>query len=397
MMRDTLLNEVIEKCNICGGGVDDVCELNFHDLIGMSERYTQKIAICKNCGYILTKNPFDEEQLNNRYKNFSKFEFDDRSYFLSEKEDYKKRCHRQKEFIDRVVGLKNIHSMLEIGAASGYNLSIYAKDFTVYGIEPSAVNCKNAKKYYDLDMFCGVFNEYDHKERYDLIFLSHILEHIVNPRDFIEKCSELNNKYIFIEVPTFDYKFVDEPFGMFVEEHVNMFMLESLQNMMNACGYRLLDADIVLALNSRLPAGYPSMATVWAKDLQQKNKFKVLNRAIDVLMKYIDVSLAELKRIDKIISSINDHKRIGIWGVGHHASMLLANTCLKNKNIVRVYDSDEKKWGEQFAGCRIGKFSELDVYDKNIDLIIITTYTAQNSIENVLKPYENKIEIISLY
>lgn len=54
--------------------------------------------------------------------------------------------------------------------------------------------------------------------KYDLIYLSHVLEHIVDSYHFLESLKEINNQFIFIEAPTFDYKLQDEPYGMFGEE-----------------------------------------------------------------------------------------------------------------------------------------------------------------------------------
>jgi 2-polyprenyl-3-methyl-5-hydroxy-6-metoxy-1,4-benzoquinol methylase len=76
--------------------------------------------------------------------------------------------------------------MLEVGAASGYNLSLYKKDgITVYGVEPSVKNVESCKQKYNIELFQGMFQEYrekQHDKKYDLIFLSHILEHIIAVR-----------------------------------------------------------------------------------------------------------------------------------------------------------------------------------------------------------------------
>ena len=392
------MKEICE-CNICGGVIKSVYKLRNRELIGMAEEYVQDISMCANCGFIFTRNPFDEQKLSNRYKNFSKFEFDDQNYILDEAQDYKVKCKRQKQFIDRVAGLHNIKSVLEIGAASGYNLSLYRDTAQVYGVEPSVNNCRSAEKKYGFSMYCGVFDEFckdrNQEKQYDMIFLSHTLEHIVNPCDFIMKCAEFNKKYFFIEVPTFDYKFSNEPFGMFCEEHVNLFTLEGLQSLMNKCGYQLVDADFILSIEQKLPAGFPSMATLWEKGFRKS--YKIINRSDDILLKYIEDSERELERIRGIIDGIDDNKRLAVWGTGHHVSMLLANTDLSSKNIVRVYDSDIRKHGMLFCGVSIEAFSESDIKDNEIDIILLATYTAQNALEKILSIYEKQIEVVKLY
>ena len=393
---------MIDKCNICGterqNTIGGGYSIMFKDLLFLDKDYTQQVDVCPNCGFIYTANPFSEEQLNTRYKEFSKFEFDDVHYFLDEADSYKKRCLRQKQFIEASLDAGSFESMLEVGAASGYNLSLYT-DKDVFGIEPSKNNVMNAWKNYGISMYAGMFNEYmaqPDKKKYDLIFLSHTLEHIVNPRDFISSCASLSNKFFFIEVPTLDYKFVNEPFGMFAEEHVNIFTLESLQHLMNSFGYNLVDAEIIFNVNETLPAGWPAISTVWKKsDAIVYQRPCISSRQLFDL--YIHVSELEFKKIQTIIDTIPDSERIAVWGTGHHASMLLANTSLSDKNIVRVYDSDKKKAGQIFAGCPVQAFSADDITSDAIDSILLATYTAQKTLERILEPYKGKITIRKLY
>ena len=65
-----------------------------------------------------------------------------------------------------VAADKNILSKrtLEVGAASGYNLSLYTGKRR-FGIEPSALNCKLAKKNYGVEMFNGLWSEFLEKIR----------------------------------------------------------------------------------------------------------------------------------------------------------------------------------------------------------------------------------------
>ena len=77
-------------------GSRGVYRLPFRDLQGSDqEEYVQEICLCKKCGLLFTQNPLTEEQLVNRYKNFSKFEFDSEDYLLDESEEYKKRSAKQ--------------------------------------------------------------------------------------------------------------------------------------------------------------------------------------------------------------------------------------------------------------------------------------------------------------
>lgn len=391
------------KCNICSRGdsrIRKIFELSFYDLQGASNReYIQELYFCDQCGFLFTANPFSEEQLSNRYKNFSKFEFDSTDYLLEESDTYKKRCLRQYNFINAAID-NDFLSVLEVGAASGYNLSLYS-DKERKGIEPSLKNCQLAQKYYHVDMYNGMFSEFikeKNSRKYDLLFLSHVLEHIVNPRDFILECEKICNKYIFIEVPTMDYKFIEEPMGMFCEEHVNYFTLESLCNLMSSVGFELVDVNFIFGLHHCLPAGWPAMSTIWrrSENASQVKRKPVLDSEF-LIKAYIDKNMAALNDIKKMIDQIPKDKRLAVWGTGHHASMLLANSTLGEKNIVKVYDSDVRKHIYTFNGINITGFNENDIYNKEIDCVLVTTYTAQKAISKLLDKYRDVCTIYYLY
>lgn len=356
--------------------------------------------MCTRCGFIFTQNPFKQSLLDNRYKKFSKFEFDDKSYILDESEGYKIRAKRQYDFIVRTVGIEQIDSILEVGASSGYNLSLYNRMRRCIGIEPSVRNCNNAKRNYGIEMFAGTFDEYIKSgggDTFDLIFLSMVLEHIVNPVDFLKLCSKCNNRYMFIEVPTLDYKFVNEPYGILCEEHVNLFTMESLQKIMKQCGYQLVNADIILGLEQMLPAGFPSVATIWEKNEENIKIHKSIVASEVLIKRYLEDSAVEMQRILEIIEEIPNDKKLAIWGTGHHASMLLANTSLKKKNIVRVYDSDKRKWGQKMANIDISPFDEQDINTNQVEMVLLATYTAQKKLEKILMNLSGSIEIVRLY
>ena len=275
---------MIEKCCICGGEVETKKILPFRDLIGSGvELYKMHIGRCDNCGFILQQNPLTAEQLENRYKNESKYEFDSAENIFSESDDYVGRCRRQKHFIEEKIELEAVKSILEVGAASGYNLSLYEGKRRL-GIEPSALNCKLAKKNYGVDMFNGLWSEFLEKnsgETFDLIFTSHVLEHIVDPMKFIRECATICNRYMFVEVPCFDIRFVDEPYGMFSDEHVNFFTIQSLWHLMNNAGFAPIEFEMIFDLKNFVPAVL-SQFRLCGKNLPPSNRFTIRARVSNV-------------------------------------------------------------------------------------------------------------------
>lgn len=389
---------MIEKCNVCNADLNKSKTIHSYlkNLVGIDSDYTQHVCLCEKCGFIFVKNPLGQDLLDLKYKNFSKYEFDNKESVVQS--GYARRCKAQKSFVANSLAEESFDSILEIGAASGYNLSLY-KDKDLLGIEPSKANCESAMKNYNVEMFPGTFAEYlalNKEKKFDLIFLSHTLEHIVNPLDFIKQCSLINEKYFFIEVPSFDYKLKDEPFGMFTDEHVNMFTFESLQNLMNNAGYEVVNAEIPFCIGDIAPSGYPALRTLWQKSANIK-KIEPVFSSETLFSEYINWSSSAMKKIQSKIDSIDKNAKVALWGIGNTAARILGATSIETKNIVRTYDSDKRKHGLFFAGAAISAFSEEDIKNSIVDTIVITTCTAQNKLLSILKKYEDKIKIVTLF
>ena len=238
----------------------------------------------------------------------------------------------------------------------------------------------------------GVFGK-NSGETFDLIFTSHVLEHIVDPMKFIRECATICNRYMFVEVPCFNIKFVEEPYGMFGEEHVNFFTIQSLWHLMNNAGFAPIEFEMIFDLKNFVPAGSPAISTLWEKSSAKK----LIYKSGACLERYLAENENLLQAVDEKIKQIPSDKKLALWGIAHHAAMLLANTSLAKKNIVRIYDSDKRKTGLKFFGVPIVPFNEADVISGEVDAILLTTYTAQRKISKVIDKMNLPCKIYKLY
>jgi SAM-dependent methyltransferase len=371
----------------------------------MAKEYEQEVNVCPQCGFIYTQNPFKEAVLAKRYGEMSKYEYDaNNEIMVKTTESYKKQCIRQYNFIKS--NINDFNSLFEIGCASGFNLTRYLKDgISVSGVEVSENNVKLCKKNYGIDLFAGTLKDYkmsalNHK-KYDLVFLSHTLEHIINPYQAIADISEITGQYIFIEVPTFDYKFCDEPYGMFAEEHVNCFTFETLRELMSRLHFTAVDACINFCLDENIPAGWPSISTLWKrKTAGIKNMADMAAPVIssrESLASYLKKSEEKDRQIQSTINKIDKNAKLAVWGTGHHTSRLLGMTDLRNKNIVKFYDSDLRKNGAPYYGRTISPFEPSDLSNGTVETVLVSTYVAQRPIVDILEKNGLKGKYISLY
>ena len=123
--------------------------------------------------------------------------------------------------------------ILEIGPGLGFIMKFFKKkypDVEYCIIESDTENLEKLKKlasnyYDDIDI---APNEY-----FDLVVISHVLEHTNSPIIFLEKIKSKLKKggYIFIEVPNEDYKFKkeDEPHLLFFNHNSFRILLEKIE------------------------------------------------------------------------------------------------------------------------------------------------------------------------
>jgi 2-polyprenyl-3-methyl-5-hydroxy-6-metoxy-1,4-benzoquinol methylase len=95
--------------------------------------------------------------------------------------------------------------LLEIGACTGLFLNEAKKrGFEVEGIEPSEGNCRIARQNYNLNVHTGRVEDFNFPEgSFDVVFSSHVFEHLLNPLAATRKIVSWLRPggFIMIEVP----------------------------------------------------------------------------------------------------------------------------------------------------------------------------------------------------
>jgi 2-polyprenyl-3-methyl-5-hydroxy-6-metoxy-1,4-benzoquinol methylase len=77
-------------------------------------------------------------------------------------------------------------SLLDVGAASGIFLNLARNaGYRVAGIEPSAALVAEAGKFYGLQLFCGTVEHFTASEKFGVITLLDVLEHVTDPLAFL--------------------------------------------------------------------------------------------------------------------------------------------------------------------------------------------------------------------
>ncbi len=156
------------------------------------------VNFCETCQvYYLDDMPTDPELLDYYKNDYYLFPF----YLDLIKRAFRRsRSASQYRYIQDVVRLRD-GKVLEVGACDGMLLRHFARENAVIGLELSDRYRQQAMTRYDIRLLDERFDSFE--GRYDLLIMSHALEHFPDIHGTVEKCARLLNPggYFFVELP----------------------------------------------------------------------------------------------------------------------------------------------------------------------------------------------------
>ena len=191
------------------------------------------------------------------------------------------------------------------------------------------------KNFFEIDIEKNSVND-----QFDIIFLTHTLEHFKYPKKAISnimKSLKINGR-LFIEIPNFDFYTKKNTYYAIFHQHLSMFTYLHLSNFLKLCG---LSIDKLFLKTDVIFCSVKKTEIIKKKLLYIDNKkiFKRLNK--------------NYNKMKKKISNYINNRTFNIYGAG--GSMVLSLASLRNiiKNIVLVFDNDTSKQHMLFPGTNM--------------------------------------------
>lgn len=139
--------------------------------------------------------------------------------------------------------------LVEIGCGKGAFLSILCDmypDVEAIGMDPS-YQPENTEIPPNVRFIPEIFDESHIQEKPSLIVCRHVLEHMVEPKAFLESIRTALNAFtgipFFIEVPDLEWMVENNAFWDFCYEHCNYFTSGSLKNALRISGFKPTDVQ----------------------------------------------------------------------------------------------------------------------------------------------------------
>lgn len=214
------------KCKACGGKQYE------YGVVG-----SYKIYKCGSCGLGET----EDKSL----PDYTDYHRD--STYLKESAQFRNIFVKRWQIVNKFVSSGKI---LEIGSSVGTLLSIFKDSgWQVLGIEPSARAAKEAVKR-EIPTKVETFEKIDLKEgEYDVTVFNHVLEHVDNPKQVLEKAFKVLKRggIVLVDVPNFGgirSKLEKTNWGyLYPNEHKWHFTKESLSRLMLQSGFEIIHSE----------------------------------------------------------------------------------------------------------------------------------------------------------
>ena len=385
------------NCPICLSSNYSFLHLQeFHNnTISLMRKYD--IVSCNACGMLYANKLPSQEQFKKYYRDISKYEF--KNHNGKVKNSYVEHFQKIKNFILQNISYRDKSiKILDIGCSTGSLLNEFKKEGfnNLLGIEPAESCRKVAKDLYNIEVVSKDLDNFDTEDKFDVVILSAVLEHLLCPQNAIKKIVYFLklNGYIYIEVPDVDrfYKFVQSQYQQFSQEHINYFSKNSIINLLNQFGFEIVKME---QNENKITQTIDPDLFILAKWTNFRNyKIKKNKKGLRNIKKYIRKSEKLEKSIySKLLRKIEDEDKIIVWGAGLHTQNLLKNKFFRKK-ILYFVDSNIN-------------YNNKKLYDLDIKLpekikedipILISSYGYENEIYNQIKndlKLNNKI--IKLY
>jgi FlaA1/EpsC-like NDP-sugar epimerase len=187
------------------------------------------------------------------------------------------------------------------------------------------------------------------------LILSHVLEHVLDPRASLVRIRSVMRPgaWLYCETPDAarysDHTF--SPFQDFSTEHINHFSLVSMANLLRRCGFALHSSGVKeISISTGKP--YPTLFVLSKLSLLPLEYNMERDDVTKVrLLDYVVRSGQLMRHIEDILTrALSNAPEVLVWGTGQLTWKLLADTSLAQANIAAFVDSNPASHGLTLRG-----------------------------------------------
>ena len=343
--------------------------------------HSLNVVSCKKCSHLFLSKIPNLNLLNNLYDKYYNYPSPIKGIFKPERDD-----NFIKIFLKNNKNKKK-QSIFEVGCYDGYILKkLSEKGYKVLGCDPSKGALIGKKM--GIPIRKEFFNSSLYKyEKYDFVITRHLIEHIVNPIDWLKNLLKglKNDGKLVIETPNVDFFLKRGLPSVFSLQHLQYFTKYSLSILLNN-------------LNCKVEKIYQSNENLIffvKKNKKSKKKIKIKNNNKENLKKFRNKYLITKKMLQKEVMK-NNVKKISVWGAGGFGSVVHLFYELPAKKISFYVDSDPKKTKMRFLTSNASIYNKSYLRVRKPHIIVITSLYGTQILKS-LKNENLEVKVINLF
>ncbi|MEO6906887.1 MAG: class I SAM-dependent methyltransferase [Abditibacteriaceae bacterium] len=361
------------------------------------------VVICEKCSFVFADTAIPQSAYDAFYERLSKY---DDAKTSTGGGGSKSDMQRLDETARDVSALISPDArILDIGCAGGGLLhALQNHGFQhLNGLDPSSNCVRYGKETFNLEMYQGTLQHLPDLGQFDVIILSHVLEHVQDLRSSMQSIRQLlkPNGHVYVEVPdaTRYAECLIAPFQDFNTEHINHFSEQSLTNLAAAFGFTV-ETSHTKTLEAAANNPYPAVWQLWKiADTSEFPKAKYIKDALlqESLANYIGESQKILDGMNAKLQSVVGAP-IVVWGTGQLAMKLLAETVLGECDIALWIDSNAVLHGHELHGAKVLSPQEgaSRLRETPMPIVISSTIHAAAIKKSIINELKLDVQIIDL-
>jgi SAM-dependent methyltransferase len=316
------------------------------------------VVACPQCGMVYADTPAAQDAYDRYYEEHSKYE-DPAVATGGGASDLDHT--RLEQLADRIVEhAPPTARLLDIGCASGGLLdALRRRGFgSLHGVDAAAA-CVDQVRRMGVAATRTVLSQLssaDIEGPFDVIVLSHVLEHVVDLSGLMASVAKLLAPHGLLYAETPDAarygKFPFVPFYFFDSEHINHFDTVRLGALGSIVGFDTRAAG-TMALAVGPGVSYPA-CWVWmqARGGDKSSALPANRELAAAVERYVeDCRQADsFPQLDRLAAAASP---VVVWGAGSFAQRLFGSSQIHNCKIIAVVDRDTNKQGLNFAGFTV--------------------------------------------
>lgn len=270
---------MVDKCIICSDTQTQTVAESFSDY---------KVYVCSNCEFGIVDPLPTETQLDELYNSTTYFtENMDYDFDSISQDKIDKKIQLQKQMHDRFVKkyLSKGQHILEIGCGAGFALKAFQEfGLIVKGVETSAVAQKFAVEKLRVEVTKSSLEDFVTEEKFDVVFLNHVLEHFMDPNEAMVKLTSLLSPggILYVRVPdhdSYDRRAFKGTWPAYAYFHISNFSEKSLKILFENNNIEVL--EVKKYISEKVPAQWRRIIRMLPFQSYWENRFS--GRTISII------------------------------------------------------------------------------------------------------------------